>query len=151
MHICCVHLAGTLAMTLAEPSLASLPAAAEVGDMRLISAVRQGLAVREIDDLLASGRLSAAELDRLALPRKTLNHRRGLGRLSPEQSDRLVRLLRTIGMAEDTFGEPAKAHRWLRLPTRALAGNAPIDLLDTEVGARQVETLLGRIAHGIAA
>ena len=138
-------------MTLSEPSVASLPAAAEVGDMRLISAVRQGLAVREIDDLLASGRLSAAELDRLALPRKTLNHRRGLGRLSPEQSDRLVRLLRTIGLAEDTFGEPAKAHRWLRLPTAALAGNAPIDLLDTEVGARQVETLLGRIAHGIAA
>lgn len=119
--------------------------------MRLISTVRQGLAVREIDDLLASGRLFAAELDRLALPRKTLNHRRGLGRLSPEQSDRLVRLLRTIGLAEDTFREPAKAHRWLRLPTAALAGNAPIDLLDTEVGARQVETLLGRIAHGIAA
>ncbi len=138
-------------MTLSEASITGLPEAADVGDMRLISAVRQGLAVQEVDGVLASGRLSAAELDRLALPRKTLNHRRSLGRLSPEQSDRLVRLLRMIGMAEDTFGAAAKAHRWLRLPTAALAGNAPIDLLDTEVGARQVETLLGRIGHGIAA
>lgn len=138
-------------MTLSDAFAIGLPAAADVGDMRLISAVRQGLAVQEVDDVLASGRLSAAELDRLALPRKTLNHRRGLGRLSPEQSDRIVRLLRMIGLAEDTFGSAAKAHRWLRLPTAALAGNAPIDLLDTEVGARQVEMLLGRIAHGIAA
>jgi len=138
-------------MTLLEVSNTGLPTAGEIGDMRLISAVRKGLAVQEVDGLLASGRLSAAELDRLALPRKTLNHRRGLGRLSPEQSDRLIRLLRVIGLAEETFGTATKAHRWLRLPTAALAGNAPIDLLDTEVGARQVETLLGRIAHGIAA
>lgn len=138
-------------MILLEASNIGLPTAGEVGDMRLISAVRQGLAVQEVDGLLASGRLSAAELDRLALPRKTLNHRRGLGRLSPGQSDCLIRLLRMIGLAEETFGNAGKAHRWLRLPTAVLAGNAPIDLLDTEVGARQVETLLGRIAHGIAA
>ena len=86
-------------MTLLEVSNTGLPTAGEIGDMRLISAVRKGLAVQEVDGLLASGRLSAAELDRLALPRKTLNHRRGLGRLSPEQSDRLIRLLRVIGLA----------------------------------------------------
>jgi putative toxin-antitoxin system antitoxin component (TIGR02293 family) len=138
-------------MSQSDTSIAGLPAPADVGDMRLISAVRQGLAVQEVDDVLASGRLSAVELDRLALPRKTLNHRRSLGRLSPEQSDRLVRLLRMIGQAEEVFGNAAKAHRWLRLSTAALSGNAPLDLLDTEIGARQVETLLGRIAHGIAA
>lgn len=138
-------------MTSPDALIDGLLAPDGVGDMRLVSAVRQGLAVQQVDDLLASGRLSAAELDRLALPRKTLNHRRGLGRLSPEQSDRLVRILRTISRTEDTFGSAEKAHRWLRLPTAALAGHPPLDLLDTEVGARQVETLLGRIAHGIAA
>ena len=138
-------------MPLPEASRAGPPTTIEPGDMQLVRAVREGLAVQDVDGVLASGRLSAAELDRLALPRKTLHHRRGLGRLSPEQSDRLVRLLRVIGAAEEVFGSPAKAHRWLRLPSAALAGHAPLDLLDTEVGARQVETLLGRIAHGIAA
>jgi putative toxin-antitoxin system antitoxin component (TIGR02293 family) len=121
------------------------------GGLELVVAVRKGLSLDVVDDVLADGRLSAAELDRLALPRKTLAHRRTLGRLTAEQSDRLVRILRVILDAEETFANADKAHRWLRRPTAVLAGNAPLDLLDTDAGARRVETLLGRIAHGIAA
>ena len=117
----------------------------------LNAAVRDGLPVRAVDDLVDAGLLTAAEIDRLVLPRKTLSHRRSLGRLSPEQSDRLLRLVRLVGAAQSTFGAAEKAARWLRRPTSALAGSAPLDLLDTDIGARRVETLLGRIAHGIAA
>ena len=117
----------------------------------LIQSVRQGLPISEVDDLLQSARLSATELDRLALPRKTLAHRRAIGRLSPEQSDRLLRIVRVIGEAERVFSNTDKARQWLRRPTAALAGEAPLELLDTDIGAREVEALLGRIAHGIAA
>jgi putative toxin-antitoxin system antitoxin component (TIGR02293 family) len=117
----------------------------------LVEAVREGLSVDAVDRVLAGGVLSAAELDRLAIPRKTLSHRRTLGRLSPEQSDRLVRVLRVLSEAEETFGACERAHAWLRRPTSALGGQAPLALLDTDVGARRVERLLGRIAHGIAA
>jgi putative toxin-antitoxin system antitoxin component (TIGR02293 family) len=117
----------------------------------LTEAVRAGLPVALVDDLMAEGLLSAGELDRLAVPRKTLAHRRRLGRLSPEQSDRLFRLLRVIAHARTAFGAGDKAARWLRRPTRALDGSAPLDLLDTDIGAQRVETLLGRIEHGIAA
>lgn len=116
-----------------------------------VASVREGLPLSLVDSTLASGQLTPAELDRLALPRKTLAHRRTLGRLSAEQSDRLLRILRVINEAESTFASPEKAHRWLRRPTTALANNAPLDLLDTDIGARHVEALLGRIAHGIAA
>lgn len=117
----------------------------------LIAAVRAGLPVSAVDEALASGRVTAAELDRLAIPRKTLAHRRAKGRLTPDQSDRLLRVLRVVEEAEATFVDRAKAGIWLRRPTTALGGEAPLDRLDTEIGARQVETLLGRIAHGIAA
>jgi putative toxin-antitoxin system antitoxin component (TIGR02293 family) len=116
-----------------------------------VAAVRKGLSIDVVDDVLAEGRLTAVELDRLALPRKTLAHRRTIGQLTAEQSDRLVRILRVIETAEVTFGDPAKAHIWLRRPTTALGDHAPLDLLDTDIGAREVETLLTRIAHGIAA
>ena len=53
--------------------------------------------------------------------------------------------------AEETFGDPTKAAAWLKRPTRALDGKAPLDLLDTEIGAGKVEQLLTRIAYGIAA
>ena len=131
--------------------LARPPTADGDPDFDLVDAVREGLPVATVDRVLESGLLTSVELDRLALSRKTLAHRRTVGRLSADQSDRLVRVLRVVSEAEETFGAHDKAHRWLRRPTTALAGRAPLDLLDTDVGARRVETLLGRIAHGIAA
>jgi putative toxin-antitoxin system antitoxin component (TIGR02293 family) len=117
----------------------------------LVAIVRSGISIPVLDLVLKSGMLSLAELDRLVLPRKTLAHRRTIGWLSPEQSDRLMRVVRIIRETEMTFGSRDKAHRWLRRPTTALGGEAPLDLLDTDPGARRVETLLGRIAYGIAA
>lgn len=117
----------------------------------LIRAVRSGLPVRSVSVLIRSGRLSLAEIDRVVLPRKTLAHRETIGSLTADQSDRLVRVARVLAAAEETFGSRATAHAWLRRPTAALAGEAPLELLDTEEGAREVESLLGRIAHGIAA
>jgi len=117
----------------------------------LTAAVRAGLPISLVDEVVADGLLTAAELDRLAIPRKTLAHRRTSGRLSPEQSDRLLRLLRVVGQAQTTFGAADKAARWLRCPTRALDGSAPLDLLDTDIGAQRVGRLLGLIDHGIAA
>jgi putative toxin-antitoxin system antitoxin component (TIGR02293 family) len=91
-----------------------------------------------------------AELDRLVLPRKTLAHRRILGSLTPDQSDRLSRVLRIVNEAEETFGDPAKAHAWLRRATPLLDGETPLDRLDTDFGTRQIEDILGRIAHGLS-
>lgn len=90
------------------------------------------------------------ELDRLVLPRKTLAHRRTIGNLTPEQSDRISRLLRIVAETEETFGDKAKAHAWLRRPTALLDGESPLDRLDTDIGTRQVEAMLGRIAYGLA-
>ena len=117
----------------------------------LVRLVRRGLPVGAVQFVLDSGSLTPAELDRIVLPRKTLANRRKLGTLTPEQSDRLVRVARVLAAAEETFGNREKAGAWLRRPTTALAGEIPLELLDTDEGAREVETLLGRIAHGIAA
>lgn len=133
-------------LPLDEPSaLLQLP------PQELVRRIRAGLPTAVVDDLLEQGRLTLAELDRVVMPRKTLYHRRKLGRLTPEQSDRLLRVVRLLALAEDTFGDHDKAAIWLRRPTRPLADECPLDLLDTDAGVRRVEDLLGRIAHGIAA
>lgn len=117
----------------------------------LVRWIRRGLPVAAVDALLGSRRMTVTELDKVALARKTLSHRRKLGTLSAEQSERLVRLARGLAEAEDTFGDMGKAASWLRRPTAALGGEKPLFLLKTDDGARQVEILLGRIGHGIAA
>ncbi len=121
------------------------------GRLALAGAIRRGLPADAIDNLVQSGRLTLREADQVVLPRKTLAHRKKLGTLTADQSDRLVRVTRIIALAEDTFGDPKKAGKWLRRPTTPLNGESPLSLLDTEEGGREVETLLTRIAHGIAA
>ena len=117
----------------------------------LVRLIRQGLQVGAVQFVLDSGRLTLAELDRIVLPCKTLMNRRKLGTMTLEQSDRLVRVARVLAAAEETFGSREQAGTWLRRLTVALGGERPLHLLDTDEGARRVEILLGRIAHGIAA
>ncbi len=117
----------------------------------LIARVRSGLPVDAVDAVLAEGWLTLGELDGIVLPRKTLSHRRKLGLLTPDQSDRLTRVTRIIALARETFGNDDKAKVWLRRRTAPLDGESPLQRLDTDQGVRDVESLLGRIAHGIAA
>ena len=121
------------------------------GRRAAIDATRFRIPVARVEQLIEFGRLTLAEIDAIVLPRKTLSHRRKLGALTPEQSDRLVRVVRVIAAAEETFGSQDKAGLWLRRPSMALDGDAPLSLLDTGEGAREVEDLLARIDHGLAA
>src|SRR3546814_10835729 len=71
--------------------------------------------------------------------------------LEQDESDRLLRVVGIVAAAEDVFGSKDKAHIWLSRENRALDGETPLALADTDRGARAVEALLGRIEHGIAA
>ena len=75
--------------------------------------------------------------------------RRKRKRLTAVESDRVYRLARIAALAINVLGSHEKACRWLTKENRALAGEAPLSLLDTEIGARQVEAVLGRIEHGV--
>lgn len=119
-------------------------------ELRLAAAVRRGFAVRVVERLVREGWLTAADVDRLVLPRRTLAHRKARRqRLTREESDRLARVARVLALAEETFQDAETARTWLRRPNRALDGQRPIDLLDTDAGARTVEAVLTRVAHGV--
>ncbi len=96
----------------------------------------------------ASG-LTLKELaNALDLSPRSLQRRRRSGRLARYESDRLYRLARIVAIANEYLGSHESAVRWLKRPNRALGGLAPVTAIDTELGARQVENILGRIAYG---
>jgi putative toxin-antitoxin system antitoxin component (TIGR02293 family) len=70
-------------------------------------------------------------------------------RLRADESDRLFRVARIAVQATEVLGSVEKASRWLHRPNLALGDQAPLKLLDTDIGARQVEEILGRIEHGV--
>ena len=54
-----------------------------------------------------------------------------------------------VANAIEMIGHEGNALEWLTTPNKALGGEKPIDLLDTDTGARKVEDVLGRIAYGV--
>lgn len=76
--------------------------------------------------------------------------RKKSGRLSQQESERMVRLGRVFDHAASLYdGDQIGAREWLETPIPALGNQRPLDLAQTEPGAREVEDLIGRIAHGI--
>jgi putative toxin-antitoxin system antitoxin component (TIGR02293 family) len=95
---------------------------------------------------------SETELTELVIPRRTLARRRADSELlTVDETDKALRLKRIAAFAERVFGDPLKAHRWMRKSKRSLGGETPLGYLASENGARIVEEMLGRIAHGIFA
>jgi putative toxin-antitoxin system antitoxin component (TIGR02293 family) len=116
-------------------------------DMR--EAIRQGFPPAVVEELMRASGLTLKELAAaLDLSPRSLQRRRRSGRLARYESDRLYRLARIIALANQFIGDHEKAVRWLKRPNRALGGITPVGALDTELGARQVENILGRIAYG---
>ena len=121
-------------------------------ELEFAAIVRIGFWPAVIDELFDGDVLTKSDMERLVMPRRTLNHRIKKGeRLTRDESDRVARVARIVATAEETFGSRDKASRWLHKPQRGFSGQRPIDLLDTEEGARVVEDRLFRIAHGLAA
>ena len=86
----------------------------------------------------------------LRLPERTLARRRKAGRLASPESDRLVRLAQLFQQAVELWdGNAASATAWFQGPCRALGGRTPLETAETEVGAVEVEQLLGRLEHGV--
>ena len=117
---------------------------------QLIRSIEAGLPVRELDALRDDLDLP---MDRLAtmlgISKATLHRRKAAGRLDVAESDRVVRFARLLGRAADVMESVEAGRRWLTSAQVGLGGAVPLEYAQTEVGAREVENLLGRIEYGV--
>ncbi|MFN0303493.1 MAG: antitoxin Xre-like helix-turn-helix domain-containing protein [Burkholderiales bacterium] len=117
-----------------------------------IELVRRGLPAAAVDSIAKAVGLSQAELCRLlAISDRTLIRRKKEGRLSSDESAKVLRVARIVHRAIAVFENRAKALEWLKSPNRALGSASPLSLLDTDLGAEAVFDTLGRIEHGVFA
>lgn len=117
---------------------------------KLIALLRAGLPVQELHDLQTSLDVPTERLfPMLGISKATLHRRKAHGRLGPAESDRVVRFARLMGRAVTVLESEENARRWLTAPQFGLGGAVPLDYAGTEVGAREVEDLLGRIEYGV--
>jgi len=125
-------------------------AASQFDSSRLIKAIRAGLPVGELIYLQGSLGVPMEKLvPMLGISKPTFHRRKAGGRLGPGESDHVVRFARLMGRAVEVLESEENARRWLTSPQFGLGGAVPLDCAATEVGAREVEDLLGRIEYGV--
>jgi putative toxin-antitoxin system antitoxin component (TIGR02293 family) len=117
---------------------------------RLVERVRAGFPFSELEALRVRLGMTLQEAAGLAgIPGRTLARRRQAGRLDPGESERVLRIERLFALATQMLRDGDRARDWLKSPKAALAGQTPLNYADTEVGAREVEHLIGRLRHGV--
>jgi len=127
-----------------------MPSAKAKHPTELIRQIQKGLRFSELETLQNSLHMPFEQLAaKLAISRSTLQRRKAAGRLSPDESDKVIRYSRLVRQAADLFGDIEKARAWLKHPQYGLGGAVPLDYAGTEAGAREVENLLGRIKYGV--
>lgn len=117
---------------------------------RLVEVLRGGLPVEELNELQA---VLAVPMEKLApmlgISKATLHRRKAEGWLGQAESDHVVRFARLMGKAVEVLESKDNARQWLASPQFGLGGAVPLQYAETEVGAREVENLLGRMEYGV--
>jgi len=112
--------------------------------------VQKGLPYQALEQVMKRFGLELVEAQKLLLmPPRTFARRKEMVRIRPGESDRLIRLARVGTHAAKVLGTDEKAATWLHRPNRALNNRLPLELLQTDLGTKQVEEILNRIEHGI--
>ena len=118
-------------------------------ESEILRIVEGRLAPSVIKRLIVLG-LSRSEINENVIPSRTLQHRRSRReKLTADESDRVLRMIRVLSATEAVYGSRERALAWLRKPLAQLQGRAPLSLLKTDTGSRIVEEILIQIDDGM--
>ncbi len=117
----------------------------------MLARIGKGLPFSALDRFLGNSGLTQEQLlDLIGIAPRTFMRRKKQGRLSPTESDRLVRAARVFATALHLFGGDAEETTiWLTEAQRAFRGTTPLEMARTDVGAREVERLVYQLEHGV--
>ena len=119
--------------------------------MESATQIKRGLSFQKLFQFQRTSQLPLEAIAKvLRLPKRTAARRKKEGRLSPAESERLVRLSLLFEKATNLFeGDKAAALIWLNKPSKAFGQTSPLVMAETEMGARAVEDLIGQLEHGV--
>lgn len=117
-----------------------------------LETVEAGVPVETMTHFVSASGVELKDIYNIVIPARTLKHRRSRKQsLSPDESDKLARLVRVFDQAVSVFGEIEQARRWLNKPKRRFDARTPLQMLRTDFGGRMVEEMLGQIDEGMFA
>ena len=114
--------------------------------------INQGLPASALRTLVDGKHITIADLVGIVASRRTLDRRLADGgRLTAEESDRLVRFAQVLALATHIYGSRADAMQWLRAPQFSFDGVPPLEIMRSYSGSDLVINLLQGFRHGMFA
>ncbi len=114
-----------------------------------IQNIKRGVPYREFTSLQRKLGVDQNTLAQaINISERTLLRRKNEGRFTRDESDRIHRISRVLARSQKIIGKNAGI-AWMLEPKNVLAGHTPLQYSDTEIGALEIEHILGRIEHGI--
>jgi len=132
-----------------KPKSLSKPAGfAEEAQPFLHEDIMRGVPAKRVQELIDKGVLAEKTVYRV-IPERTFKRRlANREALKISEGDAIARMVRITEEAEQIFGDKAFARDWLVLPNPVLKQRVPIELAETDAGAREVEGALMHFAYG---
>jgi putative toxin-antitoxin system antitoxin component (TIGR02293 family) len=121
------------------------------GKVELLRQIEHGFPFDTLLRLEENSGLPVATLAAVVgIPERTLARRKAAGKFEPGESERLLRIATLFEQCVELFeGDVTAAVRWLTTGKKALNDEEPLAYARTELGAREVEDLIGRVEHGV--
>jgi putative toxin-antitoxin system antitoxin component (TIGR02293 family) len=114
--------------------------------------IEAGVPLSAIAAFVAGSGIPMKDVYKIVIPARTLKHRRDKKQtLTRDESDKLARLARVFDLAVRVFGETKSAMHWLSLPKHRFDERTPIEMTQTDAGARGVEEMLIQLDEGMFA
>lgn len=115
-----------------------------------ISMVDHGIPKKDLEHLKEIAELDYDKLAKILLvTRATLINKKGEERFNTSLSEKILSLADIYSYGYEVFEDEKRFNQWMLRPNKALGGQAPYDLLDTQFGREEVKNLVGRIDYGI--
>lgn len=121
--------------------------------LQQVNAAKRGLPFNRLERLRELLGLTLVETGAvLGMSARTVARRKEEGRLDLDESDHLIRIAGVVKQAMELFdGDEPSVREWLTHDQFGLGGARPIDVMRTGIGIQAVETVIGRIVHGLGA
>jgi len=112
--------------------------------------IHSGLPASKVSKFLqASGWNKSQLFEWTHIPAANGNRRFRRGKFGDHESERIARLASLFDSALEMLRHRVRAAEWLQQPNPRLGGVAPVQAAGTELGANEVQALIGRLRHGV--
>lgn len=115
-----------------------------------IGMIKEGISKKDLENLKEKAGFDYNQLSKvLSVARATLINKKGNEKFDVSLSEKIVNVADIYSYGYEVFEDENRFNSWIFRSNKALGGQSPYDLLDSQYGREEVKNLIGRVDYGV--